>query len=112
MMEQLSYWILEFGGVIVDFAGDGILAMWNAPTSQPDHAARACLAALAMLNELPSLNERWANELPPGASLSGGSESTRGWHWWAIPAAVVNSNTVHMVTQSILPVEFRTRRRR
>src|SRR5207249_10338494 len=34
-------------------------AMWNAPAAQEDHAARACRAALAMIEELPGLNSRW-----------------------------------------------------
>jgi adenylate cyclase len=59
MMERLSEQIVRQGGVIVDYAGDGILAMWNAPTPQEDHALRACRAALAMLGELGGLNERW-----------------------------------------------------
>jgi adenylate cyclase len=63
MMERLSERIVEHGGVIVDYVGDGILAMWNAPVKQADHAARACSAALAMLGELPELNARWSGEL-------------------------------------------------
>jgi adenylate cyclase len=59
MIERLSEWIVQYGGVIVDYAGDGILAMWNAPLPQEDHAARACRAALAMVGELPGLNVRW-----------------------------------------------------
>jgi adenylate cyclase len=59
VMERLSEPILGEGGVIVDYAGDGILAMWNAPVPQPDHVERACRAALAMLNELPGLNATW-----------------------------------------------------
>jgi adenylate cyclase len=59
VMERLSERIVEHGGVIVDYAGDGILAMWNAPTPQADHALRACHAALDMLGELPGLNEKW-----------------------------------------------------
>jgi adenylate cyclase len=59
LMEQLSERIVEQGGSIVDYAGDGILAMWNAPVLQEDHAARACRAALAMLAEVPGLNARW-----------------------------------------------------
>ena len=42
VLEQLSGRIAEQGGVIVDYAGDGILAMWNAPAAQADHALRAC----------------------------------------------------------------------
>jgi adenylate cyclase len=61
MMERLTERIVEHGGVIVDYAGDGILAMWNAPAVQADHATRAARAALAMLGEMPGLNERWHN---------------------------------------------------
>jgi adenylate cyclase len=59
IMERLSDQIVAHGGVIVDYAGDGILAMWNAPVAQADHAARACKAALAMLAEMPGLNTKW-----------------------------------------------------
>lgn len=59
MMERMSNQIVAQGGVIVDYAGDGILAMWNAPTPLPDHAARACTAALGMLAEMPALNATW-----------------------------------------------------
>jgi adenylate cyclase len=59
VLEHLSRRITEQGGVIVDYAGDGILAMWNAPVPQEDHAARACRAGLAMLGEMPELNQRW-----------------------------------------------------
>src|SRR3989442_2420428 len=58
-MEQLSAKIVEYGGAIVSYLGDGILAMWNAPAAQEDHATRACKAALAMIGELPGLNARW-----------------------------------------------------
>jgi adenylate cyclase len=60
LMERLSERIITEGGVIVDYAGDGILAMWNAPVPQEDHAVRACRAALAMLGELAGLNAQWA----------------------------------------------------
>lgn len=59
LMERLSQRIADQGGVIVDYAGDGILAMWNAPVAQADHAARAGRAALTMLGELPGLNADW-----------------------------------------------------
>ncbi|WP_240197162.1 adenylate/guanylate cyclase domain-containing protein [Nonomuraea lactucae] len=40
--------ILDNGGTIVQFVGDAMLALFNAPASQQDHARAACRAALAM----------------------------------------------------------------
>ncbi|WP_312888490.1 adenylate/guanylate cyclase domain-containing protein [Nonomuraea rhodomycinica] len=40
--------ILDNGGTIVQFVGDALLALFNAPAAQQDHAAAACRAALAM----------------------------------------------------------------
>jgi adenylate cyclase len=87
LLERLSARVAEFGGVIVDYAGDGMLAMWNAPVPQPDHAARACLAALAMGDEMPGVNERWRQKageplrlgvgVNTGPALVGNMGSTR-----------------------------------
>jgi adenylate cyclase len=63
VMERLTRWVREFDGVVVDYSGDGFMAMWNAPADQPDHAAKACRAALAMLAELPGLNAEWQERL-------------------------------------------------
>ena len=40
--------VFAHDGVLVQFAGDAIEAFWNAPMDQPDHARRACRAALDM----------------------------------------------------------------
>jgi adenylate cyclase len=68
VLDRLTLRIHEHGGVVVDYAGDGILAMWNAPVAQADHASRVCRAALAMTGELPGLNGRWAARV--GAPLA------------------------------------------
>lgn len=59
VMDRLTNNIRDHNGTLVDYIGDGILAMWNAPADQPDHAAMACRAALAMQAELPALNSVW-----------------------------------------------------
>lgn len=55
--------ILEHGGTIDKYIGDGIMAFWNAPLEDRDHAEHACRAALAMANGLWRVNERLA-QLP------------------------------------------------
>ena len=69
ILERLTARIYEHGGVVVDYVGDGILAMWNAPLAQADHAARACRAAQAMLGELPGLNECWGSKVQTTLAL-------------------------------------------
>jgi class 3 adenylate cyclase len=40
--------ILANGGSVTQFVGDAVMALFNAPTRQPDHALRAARAALGM----------------------------------------------------------------
>jgi adenylate cyclase len=46
------------GGVVKQFTGDGVMALFGAPQSYPDHARRAVRAALGIVERLASLNER------------------------------------------------------
>ncbi|MDR6756326.1 adenylate cyclase [Mycoplana sp. BE70] len=48
----------EHGGTIIQFLGDSIFAMWNAPAPDPNHAENACRAALAMKGRLEVFNDR------------------------------------------------------
>jgi adenylate cyclase len=59
VMGVLSDSVLAHQGVLVDYIGDELMAMWGAPTEQPDHATLACRAALDMLEKLPEMVERW-----------------------------------------------------
>jgi adenylate cyclase len=63
VMGMLTARVQEFDGSVVDYAGDGVMAVWNAPADQPDHAAKACRASLAMLADLPRLDASWRPKL-------------------------------------------------
>ncbi|MCC7365220.1 MAG: GAF domain-containing protein [Dehalococcoidia bacterium] len=62
LMELQSVHIRDTGGTVVDYVGDGLLAMWNAPVEQPDHPLRACQAAVDFLRELTALSIQWEEE--------------------------------------------------
>lgn len=58
--------IQDLGGTIDKYEGDAIIAFWNAPVEQPDHARRAVAAALACQRKLaemrPGFLERTGKE--------------------------------------------------
>ncbi|UPT76138.1 MAG: adenylate/guanylate cyclase domain-containing protein [Elusimicrobiota bacterium] len=54
--------ILQHDGTIDKYMGDCIMAFWNAPLDVPDHARRACEAALKMHERLAELNAAWQEE--------------------------------------------------
>ena len=51
--------IREEGGYLDKYIGDAIVAFWNAPVAQPDHAARACRAALKCQRRLAERREEF-----------------------------------------------------
>lgn len=59
VMGEFSSIVLDHCGVLVDYTGDELLAMWGAPNEQPDHAGLACNAALEILKRLPDLDAQW-----------------------------------------------------
>ncbi len=71
VLSTLSDRVLKHGGVLVDYIGDELLAMWGVPEAQPDHAERACRAALEMIESLSDLNARWQERLgePMGVGI-------------------------------------------
>lgn len=52
--------ILEERGTIDKFMGDAVMAFWNAPVADDNHARHACRAALRMLDAVDELNRQRA----------------------------------------------------
>jgi adenylate cyclase len=61
-LDAVSSAVLDRGGTVVSYQGDGMMAVFGAPLPQPDHAARALAAGRAIVDEqLPAFNA-WLRE--------------------------------------------------
>jgi adenylate cyclase len=58
----LSGAVMAARGTIDKFIGDAVMAFWNAPVDDPDHAANACSGALAMMRANDRLNTEFERE--------------------------------------------------
>jgi class 3 adenylate cyclase len=55
LLDRSSAVIKRYGGTLSQFTGDGIMAVFGAPVTLEDHAARACLTALGIQEEAERL---------------------------------------------------------
>ena len=97
--------IVEHGGTINEFMGDGIVAVFGAPVAHPDHAERAAAAALAMQRAMVDINDRtWR----AGCRASRwASASTPARRWWATSARSSGRSTPWSAPPSISPRGWR-----
>lgn len=57
IMDSATAIVLNHGGTLDKYIGDALMAFWNAPMPQQDHARRAVDAAIALEEALPRINE-------------------------------------------------------
>lgn len=64
-MTPMTNIIMDRFGTVDKFLGDAIMAFWNAPLDDPNHADNALMASVDMLIELEELKKEWhARGLP------------------------------------------------
>jgi adenylate cyclase len=103
--------VLDAGGTLVGFLGDGMMAVFGAPIPDPGHADRALAAVRVMLTErLPRFNE-WAREqgfgdgfrmgvgLNSGTIMSGNVGSERRLEYTAIGDTVNTASRIEQLTK-------------
>ena len=78
LMDEQSLVVRSHGlGTIDKFIGDALMAFWNAPTDDPDHARHAVEAALAMQPAIDAFNRKHAGRGWPALEIGVGVNSGR-----------------------------------
>jgi adenylate cyclase len=67
LLTPLTEVVLDNGGTIDKYMGDCVMAFWNAPFSDSEHAHHACQTALDMLRVLDDLNGTLAEQSAAGS---------------------------------------------
>ncbi len=57
-LHEMTDIVFDEGGVLDKYIGDAVMAFWNAPFDQPDHAMRTVRAAIKMKDKLREMNEK------------------------------------------------------
>ena len=107
--------IMDHKGTIDKYMGDAIMAFWNAPLDDEEHAGNACDAALLMLAELQDLNTDLETEaaeagrdfiplkagigINTGTCLVGNLGSTRRFNYSALGDAVNLASRIEGLTK-------------
>ena len=103
MVDMLNHYlgamseVLEtYQGCVIEFLGDGILAVFGAPHYIPDHAEQAVNCAIAMRSRLAELNTEWSQTGLANLWLQNGIEKLEarvGIHTGTVVAGNLGSRT-------------------
>ncbi len=73
--DKMTEQIFHHQGTLKEYVGDEIMAFFGAPLDAPDHAQKACAAALAMREQRNNLNSEWITTGRPQLSARTGINS-------------------------------------
>ncbi|MDP2957800.1 MAG: adenylate/guanylate cyclase domain-containing protein [Longimicrobiales bacterium] len=68
-LQDMTRIVFDEKGTLDKYIGDAIMAFWNAPRPQPDHADRALRTAIFMQRKMVELNNRWRAADPEAEDL-------------------------------------------
>jgi adenylate cyclase len=74
---EMNWVVHDAGGIVMQYNGDAVLAVFGAPGATKDHADRAVRAALSMIEHQASVNQLWALEGLPEFGIGIGVSSGR-----------------------------------
>ena len=93
-LEEMSGIVLHQSGTLDKYIGDAIMSFWNAPLPQVDHAARACRAALRLVERetaiQPELQKLGAKKIYTRVGINSG------------PMAVGFTGSSHLINYTVL----------
>ena len=75
VMEALTESVKRHDGAIMDYVGDELIALWNAPADHTDHARLAIECAMRLSGDLKALGAQWQDRLGETVSIGVGVNS-------------------------------------
>lgn len=76
-LTAMSRIVLQHNGTVDKFIGDAIMAIWNAPLDDAQHAANSVRTALKMIECMNNLREIWEKEGLPSCNIGVGINTGR-----------------------------------
>jgi adenylate cyclase len=58
-LSDMTKIVFDTQGTLDKYIGDAVMAFWGAPFEEPDHAANACNASLAMMKTVHAMQKQW-----------------------------------------------------